>query len=344
MRRELEVRFRILRGGAEYGQLYAIGMPSLRCDDSGGIKMSLMGSFAQSDKIDWLTDEIQPVLVINGEETPLAVLMPATVTPTEKQDSVTVSVQAYDRCWRVRDDYLTGLLYFAAGTLYLTAIENILTGCGISLVLAMPSTAVLAEDREWMTGTSKLEIVNELLSEINYNPLWFNADGAAVLEPVSVPSVDNIEHTLDSDSVQSLLLPQITRQTDVYNAPNVFVCVCSNVDKSGPLVATAINNNPQSPLSVMRRGRQIVKVENVKNIENQDALDALAARMRDESMIGGETITVTTALLPGFGVADVTALHYKDLSAICIEKAWEMQLGVGGNMKHTLKKVVYNLG
>ena len=57
MKRELEVQFRILRGGAEYGQLYAIGMPTLRCDDSGGIKMSLMGSFAQSDKIDLAAGE-----------------------------------------------------------------------------------------------------------------------------------------------------------------------------------------------------------------------------------------------------------------------------------------------
>jgi hypothetical protein len=61
-------------------------------------------------------------------------------------------------------------------------------------------------------------------------------------------------------------------------------------------------------------------------------------------MITGETIRISTALLPGFGVADVVALHYGELAAICIERAWTMELRVGGTMTHELEKVVYNLG
>ena len=61
-------------------------------------------------------------------------------------------------------------------------------------------------------------------------------------------------------------------------------------------------------------------------------------------MISGETIQVTTGLLPGFGVADVVALRYGDLFTTCIEHRWTMQLQVGGMMQHTLEKVVINLG
>ena len=344
MNREVEVAFKIIRNGAYFGNLDAIGTPTLRCDASGAIKMSLSGNFAKPDDIEWLTDEIQPVLVIDGVESPLAVLMPATVTPQEENGDASVSVQAYDRCWRVRDDYLTSHLYFASGTKYITAVETVLIACGIEFVLATPTSAVLAEDREWLTGTSRLDIVNELLREINYNDLWFNPFGAAILEPVSTPEVNSIEHTLDSDNVESLLFPKISQQLDIYSAPNVFVCICSNADKSGPLVSVAENTNPQSPLSIVRRGRRIVKVENVDNIEDQDALDAYALRLRNESMISGETIIVNTGLLPGFGVADVTALHYKNINAVCLEQSWEMTLGVGGAMKHTLKKVVRSIG
>lgn len=344
MKREVEVVFKILRDGVYFGYLDAIGTPTLYCDSSSAIKMSLSGSFVHNDKIEWLTDEIQPVLVIDGEETPLAVLMPATVTPQENDGESSVSVQAYDRCWRVRDDYLTSHLYFASGTKYITAIENILVSCDIEFAIATPNAAVLSEDREWMTGTSKLNIVNELLKEINYKDLWFNSFGAAILEPVSVPDVNNIKHTLDSDNVESLLFPQISRQLDVYSAPNVFICICSNIDKDEPLVSVSENTNPQSPLSIMRRGRRIVKVENVDNIEDQDALDAYALRLRNESMINGEKIIVNTGLLPDFGVEDVTAIHYNDLTAVCVEQSWEMTLGVGGAMKHTLKKVVRSIG
>ena len=82
----------------------------------------------------------------------------------------------------------------------------------------------------------------------------------------------------------------------------------------------------------------------MNNIASQSELQAYADRLRDESMIGGETVIVETALLPGYGVADVTSVHVGDLNAICIERAWDMTLQVGGVMKHTLEKVVINLG
>ena len=322
-------------------------------DDSAEIKTSLSGTFlpdvtdadGETVEADWLKDEIQPVLIVDGVEHDLGVYMPATVTPWTVQGAQTLRIEAYDRCWRVRDTYTTTRVYFAAETPYLTAIETMLVSAGVSFVFATPSAAVLAEDREdWDPGTSTLQIVNELLREINYNELWFDASGAVILEPASTPTVDSIEHTIDADEVESLVLPQISRETDVYSAPNVFLCLCSNPDKSGPMTATARNTNPQSPLSIPRRGREIVSVTNLNNIADQTTLQAYADRLRDESMIGGETIRIQTALLPGFGVADVVALHYGDLAALCIERAYTMELAVGGTMSHELERVIYNLG
>ena len=61
-------------------------------------------------------------------------------------------------------------------------------------------------------------------------------------------------------------------------------------------------------------------------------------------MFTGEIISVETALLPGYGVGDVTALHYDDINSVCIERGWEMELKTGGTMRHRLERVVYNLG
>ena len=85
-------------------------------------------------------------------------------------------------------------------------------------------------------------------------------------------------------------------------------------------------------------------VVNVDNLGSQEELQAYANRIRNESMITGETITVQTGILPGFGVNDVTALSYGDTFAVCLERAWSMDLSVGGKMTHTLEKVVVNLG
>lgn len=350
--RSLDFIYKVIRRGADYGFLQAVGAPVIRCDDTADIKMSFSGSFLPEATdamgrvidVDFLSDEIKPVIVIDGTEHPLGIYLPATVTPSEAEGSGQLQIEAYDRCWRVRDVYSETLLHFAAGTAYIAAVELLLAAAGITTILATPSAATLAEEREdWDIGTSYLQIINQLLGEINYNPLWFNPQGIAILEPATVPTVSNIEHTLDSDSVDSLILPRIARETDIYQAPNVFVAYCANPEKSAVLQATAENTNPQSPLSIPRRGRRIVSVENVDNIASQEDLQAYVNRRRDESLITGETIRISTALLPGFGVADVVALHYGEISALCIDRAWDMELTVGGNMNHRLERIVYNL-
>ena len=361
--RTIDFAYHVLRNNAFFGYLHAPMDKgnALRMDDSGEIKMSLSGTFSPrvTDvdgnlvEADFLSDEIRPMMIIDGIEHPLGVYGVSKAVPTETNGVQRLQIEAFDRCWKVRDHYAEKQVYFAAGTNYITAIERMLIEAGIAIILATPTDAVLAEAREdWEIGTSYLTIVNQLLGEINYNQLWFTPEGNAVLEPASVPIAEKIEHTM-SDLPEELLdgavkidrmLPSITRETDVYSAPNVFLCIVSNPDKSGPMKAKAENTNPQSPLSIPRRGRRIMKVERVNNIASQAELQAYADRLRNESMIGGETIRVTTALQPGYGAADVVAIKYGELNAICIERAFTMELTVGGKMTHELERGVYHLG
>ena len=348
MTREIDFRYVVVRDGADYATLLPAGSGSrnIRMDDRSGIKMSFSGEFLDpGDSVNWLSDEIRPELIIDGVPHSLGIFLPASVQKNENETTQSVRLEAYDRSWRVRDTYTESQLTIAANTNYILAIEQLLTACGISLIIKTPTESVLAEDRaDWDLGTSHLDIVNQLLSEINYNPLWFDKDGYAILEPASEPTAANIEHTIDDTDIRSLLIPKITKETDIYQAPNVIICICSNADKEGPMVAKSENTNPQSPLSIARRGRRIAKVVQVSNIASQEELQAYADRLRNETMITGETIQIKTGLLPGFGVDDVTAIRYGDLFAVCIERAFSMDLRVGGQMQHTLEKVVINLG
>lgn len=347
MTRLLETRFVILRNGADFGLLYQTesSMPSIQMNSGARVKTSLSGEFIRNDDINWLSDKIRAELIIDGTTYPLGVFLPATVQWKETETTKTVSIEAYDQCWVLSDTKTEGVLHFSEGTNYIEAVKLLLTQAGIALVSSKPTLATLAEDREdWELGTSYLDIINQLLSEINYNPLWFNSSGVAILEPASVPTAENIEHTVDSSEPDCLMLPSITNEVDVFNAPNVFVCVCSNPDKDDVMIAKAENTNPQSELSVSRRGRRIVHVEKVDNIADQTELQAYAERLRNESMITGEVFRIQTALQPGHGVNDVVAFHHDDVTAICVETSWNMSFGVGGTMTHTLEKVVYNLG
>lgn len=346
MLRTVDVKIHVLRNGTRYSQLFPVegSAPQLRMDASGSIPMTLSGDFIVNPEVDWMADELQPVLEIDGEEKPIGIYLPGTVTVNENSTTKTMHVEAYDRCWKVKDNKTDTQVYFAAGTNYVEAVRSVLARCGISLIFSTPTDETLKTVRQdWPLGTAYLEIVNELLDEINYKPLWFNSQGVAMIEPKTVPTAENIMHTLDEDKITSLLLPQIQWESDIYNAPNVFICVCSNPDLPVPMVARAENNNPQSPLSIMRRGRRIVSFSAVDNIASQAALDAYANRLVFDSMTSGEIIRVSTALLTDFGVGDVTALHYGDLAAICIERGWTMELKPGGTMTHRLERVVINL-
>ena len=358
--RTVDIRYQILRHGAFYGWLAAPADsgPTLRMDAEAEIKTALSGTFgtwvtdADGKRVepDWLSDEIEPILVIDGKEHPLGVYEASKVTPTESNNVQSLQIEAFDRCWRVRDTKAESRVYFASGTGYVTAVEQLLVASGISVVLATPSSASLQEDREWDIGTSYLQIVNELLGEINYSKLYFTAEGFAVLRPATVPSAADLSHRISDDPDDlaagadriDALLPRLTRTTDVYSAPNVFVAYCANPDKSGNMVARAENLNPQSPLSISRRGRRIVQVTQVNNIASQAELQAFVDRQRNDSLTGGETLQISTALLPGYNVRDVVGLKYKELSALCILQGYTMELRVGGSMQMTLQRVVYN--
>lgn len=345
MIRSVDFRFVVTRDGSDLCDLYPISMPSLKMEGGNSVKETLSGEFARDDRIDWLRDKIRPELIIDGTVWPMGVFLPVSVVNQESETRLSVKVEAYDQGWQVQDVRTQGVLSLTSGTNYIDAIKTLLATAGIVIVIATPTTATLTETREdWDPGTSYLAIINQLLSEINYNDLWFNGQGAAILEPASVPSAANIEHTINSDDPSCLMLPGTSSKTDLFNAPNVFICVCSNPDKSGVMTATAENTNPQSPLSIPRRGRRIVKVTKVDNIASQADLEAYAEILRNDSMITGETWQIQTALHPGHGANDIVAFHHREETSICVEKTWSMQLGPGGIMTHTLRKVVYNLG
>lgn len=345
MKRALDFRYVIVRNGADYSTICPIKSTSIKCNRNSRIKMSFTGTFRLNSKVNWLTDSIRPEIIIDGIPHSLGLFLPATVRFEHTDTQELVAVEAYDRCWQVMDNYTDSLLYFTAGTNYLEPVKLLLAAAGIAIVAETPTAATLATDRQdWPVGTSYIDIINQLLTEINYHELWFNADGAAVLEPVTTPTAQNIDHTFDTNNVKCLILPNRSRQTDIYTAPNVFIVICSNADNDAPMVARSENTNPQSPLSIARRGRPIATVIQVDNIADQAELQAYADTLRNNSMFSGETIAMKTGLLPGFGVYDVVGLINDDVMDVCIETAWQMKLEVGGEMSHTLERVVVNLG
>lgn len=357
MLRNVSSEVHVLRNGGFLGVLSSFldNPPSIKMEENSAIKTVFQGTFDTMVKcrnktyipFDPFTDELQPILNIDGVSYKLGVFVPTSVTPSygESSSKETIAIEAYDRAWYVQSTTGQQRVHFARGTAYLDAVEQLLAASGIAVInIKTDCSDVMTEAREdWDLGTDYLTIVNDLLSEINYKQLWFDTDGGAVLEPIQSALPKNAQHELDSRNPMTYVRPGLSRKTDYFKTPNVFICICNNPEKSATLIAIARNENEHSPLSIQRRRREIVQLTSVNNVSNQEALQRYADQLLYESLLSGETIEVTTSLLPGWGIGDVVSLHYNDVHVVCISRSWNMTLKAGGTMTHSLEKIIYNL-
>lgn len=345
MIRDYRVRVDVLRNGATVTSLHAVSDPVIDCNSEAAIKMSMSGQFLDNPDVNWLTDELQPIQIIDGKDYPVGVFPVGTIVENVDENGQTaVTLEAYDRCMILNQIKTQTILHLSAGTNYLQAVEQMLIDAGLPLFLAAPTSAVLATDREdWPVGTPYLTIVNTLLSEINYGQVWFNAEGFAMLLPARSPSAGSIDHqygALGADDGLKVLKRPCRKEIDIFDAPNVFVVICSNPDLEQPLISTAVNDNPMSSLSTFKRGRRIVSVLKVDNIPDQATLDAYAQKLCNESMLVEETASIYTANMPGHFVNDTVALNHPDIQGIFQEVSWSLVLASGQSMLHKLRRSV----
>lgn len=345
MTRTVEFAFHIVRDGADYAMLHPIqnGAPSLYLDGEKNISMALRGDFVDpGPEVNFLTDRIRPEVRIDGIPYPLGILLPVKVETVITETGHHLSIQAYDQCWLLQTTMTEAISNFAINTKYVDVIDSLLDAAGVTTSLITDSSYALTRAREdWMPGTNYLTIVNKLLEEINYNHIWFNLEGVAVAAPDPDPQSVPIRHILNEDDVQTLLIRDANIGSDFYSTPNVFIYCCSNFRKT-PITATAINNDMKSPVSVPRRGRKIITVRQVDDVPSQDALQAIADQAMKRSMLRTESISVSTGILPDFGINETVALNINGESSVCIERGWTMQMRPGGTMTHKMERVSAN--
>lgn len=348
MIRRVEYRLKALRNGAHLAYLRwdAASPPSVVTRASADLKASMAATVLPAapgePEIDWLRDELQPCIIIDGVETPLGIFRPTNIVPQKQSGVTSTAVTAYDRNWLVQTRRTETLLHLPAGESYVDTIKKLLLDCGIGLVLADPSSAVLPADREdWQIGTSYLKIINQLLSEIGFNSLWFDADGLAHLEKYVAPSSAYIKRRYSTRTGLNLrpMLPGYSDSTDIFSAPNVFIAICDNADRTAVLTATA-ENKSFGAKSIPRRGIRIAQVEKVDQIADQEALQAYVDKLRDDSLMATRELSFAVPVEAGHGVGDIISIEHPDVGGIYKETGWSLSLAAGSQLNITAKRTV----
>lgn len=314
------------------------------------IKRTARFTLMEDGSINFLSDRIKPyirLLMPDGgyAEFPQGVFVLS--TPPRKTDSnevITREVEAYDLLQVLVDDKVTDRYTIASGANYISGtngIKALLDGAGITSQNLTATASTLPAARDWDPGTTKLQIINDLLGAINYRSLYFDENGFATAIAYLSPAARASEYTYIDDGL-SVMFPEFEQALDLFGVPNKWTLVVSEPDRTA-LTSTYTNVNPASSTSTVNRGRTIVSFLSNQEAADQTTLDALAARMAFEDSQVYETVTFETGIMPQHSDFDVYTLTYSTLgiSAKYSEVSWEFDLKAGARMKHSVRKVVY---
>ncbi|MDL2257592.1 hypothetical protein LJC42_00335 [Eubacteriales bacterium OttesenSCG-928-K08] len=311
-------------------------------------KLNLM--WQEWDDLDLTWDELDRGILCFSNQTeywaefPLGLFILSSPKRDSKNGLNTWTVSAYDRTVILAEDGITQPWYIPVGTAYMDAIQTLLISAGIDAVIVDgESDAVLKTAREFDPGTSKRSIINTLLSEINWNSIYCNADGIFVLSPYTVPSESDVSYIYRVDEL-SIISRDTASEADYYNVPNVFLAIVSNPELEEDYTATWENHDPLSPLSIENRGRRIVTNPpyQPESTSSQAALDAYVERLAFEANQIYEKLSISTAINPLHERADVIEIkdHPDDINGVWVESSWAINLSHEDKMTHNFRRLV----
>lgn len=308
------------------------------------IKRTARFSLKDDGQIDFLNDRIQPFVEVKMKSDfisfPLGIFLLSSPTRKDQTNGVFRGVEAYGGLLILRDDKFEQRYIVPAGAKYYDEVIKILQSAGITKYNIENIDTVLKRDIEFEPGKEKLFAINELLRQINYTPIYDNENGIFTSSYYRSPTVRAADYTYKDDEL-SVTFQGLEEELDLFDVPNKWVVVCSNAEQE-PLVSSYTNDNPESPISTVNRGRTIVDYREVTDIADQASLDSYVRRIAFEASQVYGKIIFETALMPMHDYADVLEIDYSPLGikGKYAETSWTMPLAVGARMKHEVRKVV----
>lgn len=155
--------------------------------------------------------------------------------------------------------------------------------------------------------------ISDLISQANFS-FDLDSDGKVLFQPYT--ELNSMQPVwIFDDSNSSILLPDISDERDLYNVPNVVEVVYS-VDTM-TYFSRVVNDDPNSIVSTVRRGREIVKrdtnpsiSEDMQGDNAQEYLDAYAEKLLKDLSSLEHKITYSHGYCP-VRLGDCVLLNYK---------------------------------
>lgn len=340
---EINARASILRSGIEIGTLNIINGNVFYDSLSKvkrGAKLVCNDEFNMKNGIEFnmITDKIQIIHIENNVENSLGIFNVISSPKSIDGKISTFEFELYDDSMIIEQNEIGERLFLKGGIKYLDAISQILTKLNLTKVITDDSNLTLLSDREYSIGTNQLTIINELLSEINFDDLHIDFNGYIHLTKKSTNT--NTPNWIYRENNASNIYPEVKQNLDLYKVPNIFIGFVSNPDVE-LFYFKKVNDLINSSISTVNRGIEITKTYNLNNIGSQEELETFINDEYNNSLQQTETVNFKTAIQPFHEFKDVIQLDTEEIKELYIETAWSITLGYNGSMTHSAERKVF---
>lgn len=216
----------------------------------------------------------------------------------ETETGTRYEVLAFDKV-KLLDDYKFSDRYvIASGTLYTTAISNLLALVYQSgeYSVSTTSTKTLAATMSFQVGENLLDAVNKLATAINYGNAFSDANGNVILEEYVEPASRAVDDTWNVDNGQSFISWDRELSSN-YNETFNWVIAKSVSPKNGTISrAIAKNHNASHPTNIANVGQRTFVYE--VQAADSGTLQSIADRKLIEVSAPVEKFRTESVFLP----------------------------------------------
>ena len=259
---------------------------------AGNLDLTLTDS---NKSIDWakVRMRIEYILKWDGVDKvyPLGVYIPSApksdVSPTDE----TLDLEFYDKTIILKQDKLANTKAFAKGSYITNALKWVFDSIGDDKYVIDASTKKFSKNRVYKAGTSKLEIVQALLKDLDYFAIWCDGDGYFRCHAYKLPKDRPVVYEfLEGD--KSIHSARWQLDQDGFEVPNRVITIPRTGSKSG------LAEDLTSRWGYAARGRWITAVESDVDETTTAKLNAKAKTLLAAKQDVHDKVTISHAFLP----------------------------------------------
>lgn len=306
------------------------------------LKCSLSVKMHDDSQINFLSDRLRVRLIIKVRgykfTFPMGVFKFSTA-PADRDGSIsslirdTRSVTLYSKIKTYQDDKLTTDLELPTGTLVVNEIIRLL---GTNNYNFPATTKLLQSPKVYDLGTSKIEIINDLLSILNWNSLSVDGDGIFYSHQYTSPNDREIE-IIYTDEKDQQIDPTFNDDPGMEEIYNIFTGYCT-ID-GFCYNYTYINDKEASPTSTVNIGNMCADPREFQECSSYTDLQNKVKSWANDNSFKYHKCTFTTFINPLHGYLNCILFKNSKVNMKGIETSWVIDSS-RDSMQHTIREAV----